>query len=414
MSLRAGIVTIGNEVVGGWRFDSHRQRLAREVVRAGGSVAFLLSVPDDAARIARAIDDGLREANLLVLTGGLGGTPDDVTREALAAAFRAPLRENARARARIAARFRALGREIPAGALRQAEAPRGARLLPNPVGLAPGLVLARGARRVVALPGVPAEFDAILAGSVRPLLDRIARGARPARRVLRTVGIGETSLAARIADLVTGEPGLVVGYLPDAAGVELSFSIAGRDAERRAGRVARAVRARLGDAVYASREEPIERVVLALLRRRGERLAVAESFTGGLVSARLAAIPGASESWDGGVVAYSARMKRGVLGVPRAILERDGMVSEAVARAMAAGARRRAGAAWGLATTGVAGPAPLEGRAAGTAIAAVAGPGASASRVATWMLPGARGDVRARGATLALDLLRRALLGLPA
>ncbi|MFN0150479.1 MAG: nicotinamide-nucleotide amidohydrolase family protein, partial [bacterium] len=374
MSLRAGIITIGNEVVGGWRTDTHRQRLAREVVRAGGAVAFLLSVPDDVARIARAIDEGLREANILILTGGLGGTPDDVTREALAKAFRAPLRENARARARIAARFRTLGREIPAGALRQAEAPRGARLLPNPVGLAPGLVLARGAKRVVALPGVPAEFDAIVHGSLRAILERSARGVRPARRVLRTVGIGETSLAARIADLVDDEPSLVVGYLPDAAGVELSFSIAGRGAEERASRVVRAVKARLGDAVYATREEPIESIVLALLRRRGERVALAESFTGGLVSARFAAIPGASESWEGGVVAYSAALKRGVLGVPGALIAREGLVSEEVARAMAAGVRRRAGVAWGLATTGVAGPAPLEGRAPGTAIAAVAGP----------------------------------------
>ena len=407
-ALRAGIITIGSEIVGGWRADSHREQLAREVTRAGGEVVFLLSVRDDRLRIERAIRDGLREANLLILTGGLGGTPDDVTREAIARAFGAPLRSDARTRARITARFRRLGRAVPASAMQQADAPRGARLLPNPVGLAPGLLLAKGARRLVALPGVPAEFDAILLGSLRPLLARLARGPRPARRVLRTVGLGETSVAARIAGVVAGERDLAVGYLPSADGVEISLSVAGRDAPRRAARLAAQVKRQLGEIVYASSEEPIEAIVLTLLRKRGERLAVAESFTGGLVCARLAAIPRASESWEGGVIAYSARAKRSALGVAPSLLSRQGMVSEATARAMAAGVRRRAGTTWGLATTGVAGPSPLEGHPPGTVIAAIAGP-RGRSAAATWMLPGARNDVRARGAVLALDLLRRAL-----
>jgi nicotinamide-nucleotide amidase len=408
-ALRAGIVTIGSEILGGWRGDSHRERLAREVTRAGGEVVFLLSVGDDRARIERAIRDGFREANLLILTGGLGGTPDDVTREAIARALGAPLRPDAPTRARIAARFRRLGRAMPAAAVHQADAPRGARLLPNPVGLAPGLLLAKGERRLVALPGVPAEFDAILAGSLRPLLARLARGPRPARRVLRTVGLGETSIAARIAGVIAEDRDVAVGFLPDANGVEISLSIAsGRDANRRVTRVATQVRRALGEIVYAASDEPIEKIVLSLLRRRDERLAVAESFTGGLVCARLASVPRASESWEGGVVAYSPRMKRGALGVPRAVLSRDGMVSEATARAMAAGARRRAGTTWGLATTGVAGPSSLEGHPPGTVIAAVAGP-RGRSAAATWRLPGERNEVRARGAVLALDLLRHAL-----
>ncbi len=408
--LRVGILTVGNEVLEGRRADTHRGALAREVAAAGGEVAFLLSVGDDAARIARAIREGLREASLVIVTGGLGATPDDVTREALARAFGAPLCEDGAVRARLEARFRERGRARPPGAIRQALIPRGARTLPNPVGLAPGLLLSRGGRRVVALPGVPSEFGAIVAGSVRPLLARLARGPRAARALLRTYGVGESDLAARIAPLVAGERGVTLGFLPDVEGVEVSIAVAGRDASRRVARIARAVARRLGDAVYSTRGESAAAVVLRRIARRGERLAVAESFTGGAVASRLAAVPGASRAFVGGVVAYGADAKRRALGVSARVLDRHGMVSEATARAMAAGARRRLAADWAVATTGVAGPASLEGKPPGTAFGAVAGP--DGIRSASWRLWGTREETRARGASAALDLLRRALLGL--
>jgi len=406
-ALTVGILTVGNEIVEGRRRDMHRERLAREVAAAGGEVVFLLSVRDDVGRVARAIREGMREARLLIVTGGLGATPDDVTREALARAHGAPLREDSRVRARIEARFRAARRGLSPLALRQAEVPRGARLLPNPVGLAPGLLLARGARRVVALPGVPSEFDAIVERSVRPLLRRLAPRGPRARAVLRTFGIGETDLAARLAAIVAREPAISVAYLPDAGGVEVALSLVGRGAAARLARVAGAARRRLGSLVYATREEPIEAVVLRALARRSARLAVAESFTGGLVAARLTAVPGASRVLLGAVVTYTRGAKREALGVPARVLAEHGVVSEETARAMAEGARARTGADWAIATTGVAGPATLEQRRPGTAFVAVAGP--RGSRAAAWRFWGAREDVRERGATAALDLLRHAL-----
>lgn len=402
-----GILTVGSEIVEGRRPDAHRERLAREVAAAGGEVVFLLSVRDDVGRVARAVREGLREARLLVVTGGLGATSDDVTREALARALGAPLREDARVRARIEARFRAAGRALSPLALRQAGVPRGARLLPNPVGLAPGLLLARAGRRVVALPGVPSEFEAILAGSVRPLLRRLAPRTPRARAVLRTFGIGETDLAGRLEPIVAAEPAIAVAYLPDTGGVEVALSLAGRGAAARLARVAGRARRRLGSLVYATRSEPVEAVVLRALARRSARLAVAESFTGGLVAARLTAVPGASRVLVGAFVAYSRGAKRTALGVPARLLAERGAVSEETARAMAEGARARAGADWAVATTGVAGPAALERRRPGTAFVAVAGP--RGSRAAAWRFWGTREDVRARGATAALDLLRHAL-----
>src|SRR5262245_9698932 len=406
-ALRVGILTIGSEILEGRRSDTHRARLAAEADAAGAEVVFQLSVRDDAPRIVRALHEGLREADLLLVTGGLGATPDDVTREAIARAFRMPLRAVPRLRERIAARFRAARRALPPAALRQAEVPRGARVLPNPVGLAPGLLIARGSRRVVALPGVASEFEAIVAGSVRPLLRRLVRSPGRARAVLRTFGIGETDIASRLEDLTAGEPGLTVGYLPDTSGVEVVLGLRGRGAAARLARIARAARRRLGSFVYAFRDEPIEALVLRALARRRARLAVAESFTGGLIAARPTAIPGASRVLVGGIVAYSAAEKRRALGVPARLLARHGVVSEETARAMAAGARSRTGADWALATTGVAGPARLEGHRPGTAFVAVAGP--RGSRSAAWRLWGAREDVRARGATAALELLRRAI-----
>lgn len=414
MPLRVAILTVGTEIVEGRRHDAHRERLAREVVAAGGEVVALVSLPDDEAAIARALRDLSRRATLVVVTGGLGATPDDVTREALARAFGAPLSASRAVRARVAARFRAAGRALPPRALRQADVPRGARLLPNPVGLAPGLLLVRGGRHVVALPGVPAEIEPMIAASLRPLLARLAGHAgraRRARRTLRTFGIGETELASRIEPIVTGERGVAVGFLPDAEGVELSIAVDGAGAPARAARLARAVRRRLGAAVYATREgATLAAVVVASLARRRARLAVAESFTGGLVAARLAAVPGASRVLVGGRVAYTPDEKRRALGVSRALLARRGAVSEATARAMAAGARRRLRADWAVATTGVAGPARLEGHPPGTAFGAVAGPGGVWS--AAWRLWGDREQTCARGASAALDLLRRAIFGI--
>lgn len=405
--LRVGIITIGNEILDGRRRDTHRERLATEVAAAGGEVAFQLSIGDDVARIARALREGTRATSLLLVTGGLGATPDDVTREALARAFAMPLREDPRVRAAIAARFRAAGRALPRRAVRQADVPRGARLLPNPVGLAPGLLIERGARRVVALPGVASEFEAIVRDSVRSLLRRLAPRAGRAHAVLRTFGIGETDLAARLETIVTGEPDLTVGYLPDTDGVLVVLGLSGRGARARLARVARDARRRLGALVYATRDEPLEAVVLRALARRGERLAVAESFTGGLIAARLTAVPGASRVFIGGPIAYTTEEKRRALGVSERVVARHGVVSAETARAMAVGARRRTGADWAVATTGVAGPARLEGHRPGTAFGAVAGPGSALT--AAWRLWGGREDVRRRGATAALDLLRLAI-----
>jgi nicotinamide-nucleotide amidase len=408
--MNATIVTIGNELLAGRILDSNFAFLARTLAGVGVRVRRHLTVGDEVPAIVAALESALEESELVVASGGLGPTADDVTREALAALAGTRLAEDPEVAARLADRYARLGRPFTAVARRQALLPVGVEKLPNPAGLAPGLWLERAGRVVCALPGVPHELETIARESLLPRLAARA-GARPLpTATLRTLGLPEGDLAERIERDAIDLAGVELGYLPHAGGVDLRIVSPSGDPAAVA-RVEAVLAARFAGAIYGRGEETIEEVVNALLRARGLRLALAESCTGGLVGARVTRVPGSSDVFVGGVVAYSNSIKESMLGVPAALLAEHGAVSAKLAVAMAEGALARFGADVALAVTGVAGPGGgTPEKPVGRVFIGLARRGAaSASR--RFQLPGDRDWVRERAAALALECLRRFLLG---
>ena len=351
----------------------------------------------------------------MVVTGGLGPTPDDVTREAVAALLGRPLALDVGLEAQLRARFQAAGSHpFPERNLRQAMVPAGARVLPNERGTAPGLALEQEGHWVILLQGVPRELEGMLAGPVRELI-REAFGSRlhpPLHRFIRTTGIAESRLAERVEALLPAERGPVrLAYLPSLLGVDLRFTVAGAidPAEARAwlDGMERALGA-LADYRYPG--DDLVGAVAEVLERTGRTLAVAESCTGGLVAKRLTDRAGASRWFLGGVVAYADLAKVERLGVAPEILFRVGAVSEEVARAMAAGSARVFGAAAGIGVTGIAGPTgDTPEKPVGTVwYAAAVGDRTAAERR---VFVGDREAVRERAAQAVLNLLYRTLQG---
>jgi nicotinamide-nucleotide amidase len=350
----------------------------------------------------------------VVATGGLGPTRDDVTKRAAADLFGAPLRLDQTLLRNLEDRWRRLARPgpMPEANRTQAEVPAGATVLPNPRGTAPGLWLEDGRGVVVLLPGVPHEMRAMAAAQVGP---RVAARVPPGRvtrwRTVRTTGVSESALADRVGPLEAGLAPVTVAYLPSFDGVDLrltAWGMAPDEADRRLEDAVDRVRRAAGEGCYGEGDADLAQVVLDRLRARGLKLALAESCTGGLVGARLTAIPGSSAVLVGGVIAYANRVKEGDLGVPAGVIETEGAVSEAAVRAMADGARRRFGAEAAIAVSGIAGPeGGTPGKPVGTVwlSAAVCDEG----RAVRVLFPGDRGEVRARAAQAALDLMRRTL-----
>ncbi|MCH9714332.1 MAG: competence/damage-inducible protein A, partial [Cyanobacteria bacterium] len=295
-----------------------------------------------------------------ITTGGLGPTPDDLTTEAIAAAFGAPLVEHPQVWAEIQARLAARGRPCAASNRRQAFLPEGAALLPNPTGTAPGMIWTpRPGFTILTFPGVPSEMRAMWQATAVPWLQGSGLAAGVfGSRMLRFWGVSESTLAEQVADLLESANPTVAPYA-GAGEVKLRLtaraaSIAGAEALLEP--VEAEIRARAGMACYGRDDDSLASVVLEQLRRRGQSLAVAESCTGGGVGAALAAVPGASDVFRGGVIAYANTVKHQLLAVPAGILQTWGAVSDPVAQAMAEGVRRATGADWAIAVTGIAGP----------------------------------------------------------
>ena len=313
-------------------------------------------------------------------------------------------------------RFRRLGRPMPAVNRTQAEVPEGATVLPNPRGTAPGLWVedARG-RVVVMLPGVPSEMRGLLAEQVLPRLAARTSGTVVRSRTVRTTGIAESALAERVGAIEEAIAPLTLAYLPSTDGVELrvtAWALRADDADRRLAEVTAQLRERAGDHCYGEDGTDLAATVLEELRRRHARLAVAESCTGGLLGARITAVPGASDAFVGGVIAYDDAVKSSVLNVPGELIRIHGAVSEEVGLAMALGAQHRFAADAALAITGIAGPT------GGTAEKPVgtvwlAARYGTESRALKRVVPGDRNEIRARSAQAALDLLRRLLADKP-
>ena len=413
--MKIEVVTVGTELVLGLTLDTNAADLGRALAAAGAEIVRHVSVPDRPADIRAAVAEALDRTGFVIVTGGLGPTRDDMTKLEVAALFGKPLRLDADVLKSLEARFRRLGRPMPAVNRTQAEVPEGATVLPNPRGTAPGLWIEDSRGRVaVLLPGVPSEMRGLLVEAVLPRVAQRVGGGRVVRsHTLRTTGVPESALAERIGAVEDDIAPLTLAYIPSVAGVDLrltAWSLPPAEAEQQLTVHAAALRTRLEDHCYGENDADLAAVVLDLLR--GKRLAVGESCTGGLIAGRITAVPGASDVFVGGVVAYANGVKTDLLDVPAAILETHGAVSEEAVRAMAQGVQRRFAADASVAVTGIAGPGGgTPEKPVGTVwLAARLG---AATRAVKRVFPGDRGEIRGRAAQAALDLLRRLCLEAP-
>jgi len=408
--LNAVVVAVGSELLGPGRRDTNGEWLIGRLFDLGIETSWRAVTGDDAPRIARVVRSAMDDAGVVLLTGGLGPTEDDRTRESVALALDTPLTRDPAMADRIAALFAAHGRVAGPRQAGQADRPSGMEWIDNPLGSAPGLLLERDAGLLAALPGVPAEMKAMFDASVAPRLAARANGAL-AKTTLRIAGRPESFVDELLRDLYE-TPGTETTILASSGSVELVLTARGKDAEEArtlCGVLAGAMRSRLGVDVYGADDESLAVVVSRLLVARAATVAVAESCTGGLLGAALTDVPGSSAWFRGGFVCYANDLKTSLAGVPDALLKAHGAVSEPVARALAAGARRVCSADFGLGVTGVAGP---EGGTAdkpvGTVHVALADGGEGRAVKLDW--PGDRSLIRRRAVTVALDLLRRRLL----
>jgi len=417
--MRCEVLAVGTELLLGQVVDTNSAHIGAALASIGVDCNLQVKVGDNQARIVRALRDALARADAVICCGGLGPTQDDITREAIAEVLGVELETRSELAEVITEIYASRGRSMPTNNLRQAQVPRGAEVIPQTRGTAPGLICALGDRIVYAVPGVPHEMRDMLERAVLPDLARRAGQAATIRsRTLRTWGMGESAVAealagriaaldrsgtATIAFLASGIEGIKVritargvGPDPAAAAAAADAAVAAEEAE---------VRPLLGDHLFGVDEETMEAAVGKLLVAGGLSLAVAESITGGLIGARITDVPGASRWFRGGVVSYASEVKRGLLGVPA-----GPVVSPDAAEAMAEGVVRLLGADVGLAVTGVAGPDLQDQQPAGTVWVGLAGPGDRRSTTELH-LPGERDRVRQMTVIHAMDVLRRSLLG---
>jgi nicotinamide-nucleotide amidase len=354
------ILCVGSELLLGNIVNGNSRWLAEQLAAHGLPHHRQGVVGDNRQRLIAAVREAASRARVLLVTGGLGPTPDDLTTEAIAAAFDTDLVEHLEVWEDIVAKLRQRGREPEPSLRRQALLPRGASLLANPTGTAPGMIWTPvDGFTVLTFPGVPSEMRAMWDATAAPWLRRagLAQGVF-ASRMLQFWGISESALAERVADLLALANPTVAPY---AGAGEVRLRITARADDEAAARlllepVERELRGRTGRCCFGADGDSLASVVLEQLRRRGERLAVAESCSGGGIGAALTAVPGASDVFLGGVIAYANALKRDLLGVPQELLEGEGAVSDAVVTAMAEGVRRISGADWGVAVSGIAGP----------------------------------------------------------
>jgi nicotinamide-nucleotide amidase len=414
------VVTIGDELLLGYTIDTNAAYLARTLAADGVEISRRTTVGDSADAIAAAVREGLERAGAVITTGGLGPTSDDLTKPSIAALFGRRMVLDEEHLTWMQERFtRLFQRPMPAANRQQAMLPEGARKLRNNHGSAPGIWLEDATGKWVAmLPGVPREMRGMLVDTLQPLIrERVGGDGRVVRsRTLRTTGVAESIIADRIASIQGGVGEVDLAYLPNPEGTDLRLTVRGaqpNEADRRLAASAERLRGVVGDAVYGEDGADLAAVVLDLCRERRVTIGVAESCTGGLLGARLTAVPGSSDVVLGGVIAYSNALKTSLLGVPEGLLAGHGAVSEPVVRSMASGCRTATAAALGIAVTGIAGPGGgTHEKPVGTVWIASDLHGIVEARCLR--LIGDRGEVRQRAAQAALEMVRRRmLLGTP-
>jgi len=329
------------------------------LAEAGIRVRWSTTVADDLGEIQAAIALATHRSHIIVLTGGLGPTPDDVTRDAICRFFNLELVEDKEQRRHVEEIFRSLGKEVPLQSRNQTLVPSETKRIHNPGGTAAGIHVVRDRMHLFALPGVPQEMEQMTRASVIPAIQDAFPDERIHSRTLRLAGTGESKLIEQLGDLSEIVRNVDLAYLPNHGMLDVRITALAEDPDEAEAQIAFAesfVRERAGEHVFGSGDVPLARVIGDILMNRSQQLACAESCTGGRVSNMLTDVPGASGWFRMGCVAYSNEAKQELLGVPMDLIRAYGAVSEEVAAAMADGVRERAGCAWGISTTGIAGP----------------------------------------------------------
>ena len=402
--MKAAILSVGDEILRGETTDTNASVLGAILGERGVEVVAISVVGDSAGALRDRLRSSLSRADLVCVTGGLGPTRDDITREAIAEVLGKGLVLDPPSKGRIRARFTRRGRKMSPNNEKQALFPVGAEIIDNPVGTAPGFICRHKGSVIIAMPGVPFEMENMAAGAIQRALEGADPGPVRARRTLAVVGLPESEVDERLGSLMDRGANPLLGLRVTQGEIQmhlLACSEGDRSAEDLLDDAERRLRALLGEHVQMPGGP---RELLTLLEERGWKLATAESCTGGLIADRITDVPGASRVFAGGAVAYTPRMKVDLLGVAPETLEREGEVSESVAREMAQGACARSGAEVGIGVTGVAGPGGGTPKTpVGRVCMGVRHPGGFLSR--TWEIPGTRRRVKETAAAAAIRTL---------
>lgn len=355
----AEIISVGDELLIGQVVNTNAAYLGEALTALGFRVCRVSAVGDEAEDLREALATAIQRSDVVIVTGGLGSTHDDITKEVVADFFHSGFVVRPEIAERIRKAFAKRGMKMAAANEDQARVPDKAELIHNPIGSAPGFLFTKNEKLCFVLPGVPAEMEAMCEASVFRRLRGL--GGAMVQKTVRTIGLPESTLFERFGDVrkLEQERGVKVAFLPRMGGVDVRITARGADrkaCEQRVARVLRFVEETVPEYIYGYDREALEDVVARLLFSTGQTLAVAESCTGGLLAHKLTNVPGSSDYFERCVVSYSNRAKVEILGVPQSVLERHGAVSAETAEAMASGIRRLSGTDFGVSTTGIAGP----------------------------------------------------------
>ncbi|MFC4617413.1 competence/damage-inducible protein A [Camelliibacillus cellulosilyticus] len=409
--MNAEIIAVGSELLLGQIANTNAQYISEQLATLGMNVFYHTVVGDNPERLKKVLEIADSRSELIILTGGLGPTKDDLTKDVVAGHVARKLVIDSEAMAAIEAFFRSAARPMTENNRRQALVIEGSRVLPNEVGMAPGMVVTIDKHVYILMPGPPHEMKPMFANHVKPFLNTLNE--EPIiSRVLRFFGIGESKLETEIIDLIDNQTNPTIAPLAKEGEVTLRLTAKHADrlqAEHLLDELEARIQARVGAFFYGYGETSLAAVVFDLLNQKGLTVAAAESLTGGLFSQQLTDVPGASAVFNGGVVCYTNAVKRDILGVSEEILEAEGAVSESCAVQLAEGVRARCGADIGISFTGVAGPDKSEGKEVGTVYIGLAAGGKT--HVFSKQINGNRADIRQRTILHGFDVIRRYLAG---
>jgi len=406
--MKAEIIAVGSELLTPDRVDTNSLFLTEELNKAGIEVLRKTIVGDDRELMSEAFRDALNRVPLIIASGGLGPTEDDLTRETVADLLGRKLKRDDKIVDAIKARFRSFGREMPETNIRQAMVPEGAEPLNNPRGTAPGLWIEDGDRMIALLPGPPVELKPLFLEQVLPRVMRRVSGVRMFHRELRVTGLGESLLDSRIQAVYKRYTDVNTTILASPGEVQIHLRMWTNDAghaQKTFAEIEQGFEVALTDRIFSRDGSPLHEVVARLLTLNNATISAAESCTGGLLAERLTSIAGSSVYFLGGVVCYSNEMKTMWTDVPPELIAAKGAVSAEVAVALAEGIRRRVGSTLGVGITGIAGPGGgSEEKPVGTVHVALAGQGETKARALRF--PGDREMIRMQASQAALDLVR--------